>query len=99
MAPPGQIGGEIGEIRASIDIAKLNEYLTRHVRAIHAPVTVKQFKVRNGRWYVALLELTQILVRSGRSGLVVLNPLLTWCRERTCIVEPYVFPDGRKVRS
>lgn len=46
MSPPQKIGGEIGEVRANIDIAGLNAYLVSHVPAIRTPVTVKQFKVR-----------------------------------------------------
>lgn len=45
MSPPQKIGVEIGEIRASIDIGKLNAYIEHHVPAIRAPVSVKQFKV------------------------------------------------------
>lgn len=40
-----KIGGEYGEIRANIDVAKLNEYLGKHVKTVKTPVTVKQFKV------------------------------------------------------
>ena len=46
MSPPQKIGGEIGEVRANIDIAGLNAYLASHVPVIRTPVTVKQFKVR-----------------------------------------------------
>ncbi|KAL4248300.1 Acyl-CoA dehydrogenase 10-like protein [Abortiporus biennis] len=42
--PPRKIGGEYGEIRANIDVDKLNTYLDKHVQAIKAPVEVKQFK-------------------------------------------------------
>lgn len=41
-----KIGGEYGEVRANIDAAKLNAYLTAHVPAVKAPVDIKQFKVR-----------------------------------------------------
>lgn len=46
MSEPKKIGGEIGEVRASIDVANLDAYIEKHVPAIRAPVTVKQFKVR-----------------------------------------------------
>lgn len=42
---PKKIGGEVGEVRANIDADKLNEYIARHVKAIQAPVSIKQFKV------------------------------------------------------
>lgn len=40
-----KIGGQYGEIRAAIDVAKLNQYLVKHVPVIKTPVEVKQFKV------------------------------------------------------
>lgn len=45
MSQSQKIGGEIGDIRASIDVDKLNEYIREHVSVIRAPVSVKQFKV------------------------------------------------------
>ena len=42
---PQKMGGEYGEIRASIDIDNLNAYLSKQVPSIKAPVDVKQFKV------------------------------------------------------
>lgn len=39
-------GGEYGDVRASIDIVKLNKYLANSAPAVTVPVTVKQFKVR-----------------------------------------------------
>ncbi|PSR72735.1 hypothetical protein PHLCEN_2v11430 [Hermanssonia centrifuga] len=44
MSQSQKIGGEIGEIRASIDVSKLNAYIEKYVPAIRAPVVVKQFK-------------------------------------------------------
>ncbi|KAI0050802.1 protein kinase subdomain-containing protein PKL/CAK/ACAD [Auriscalpium vulgare] len=41
---PKKVGGEVGEVRANIDVAQLNAYLARHVPAVKAPVSVKQFK-------------------------------------------------------
>lgn len=41
-----KIGGEVGEVRANIDVESLNMYLRRSVPAVEAPVGVKQFKVR-----------------------------------------------------
>jgi len=37
-------GGEYGDVRASIDIVKLNAYLANNVPAVTVPVTIKQFK-------------------------------------------------------
>ena len=41
-----KIGGEYGDVRAVIDVEKLNAYLKVNVPEVSAPVTVKQFKVR-----------------------------------------------------
>ena len=41
-------GGGYGDVRARIDQEKLNAYLSRNVPAVTVPVTVKQFKVRQG---------------------------------------------------
>ncbi|KAI9568866.1 kinase-like domain-containing protein [Boletus coccyginus] len=38
-----QIGGEYGEIRANIDVNRLNEYLVAHVPAVSSPISVQQF--------------------------------------------------------
>ena len=40
-----KIGGEYGEVRANIDVPKLNVYLKESVKEVRAPVEVKQFKV------------------------------------------------------
>ncbi|KAH8827933.1 kinase-like domain-containing protein [Flagelloscypha sp. PMI_526] len=42
--PPKKIGGEYGEIRASIDLDSLNSYLEKATTRIRGPVSVKQFK-------------------------------------------------------
>ncbi|PCH35571.1 protein kinase subdomain-containing protein PKL/CAK/ACAD [Wolfiporia cocos MD-104 SS10] len=44
MSSSGRIGGEYGPVRASIDVDKLNAYLTQHVKVVQTPVDVKQFK-------------------------------------------------------
>ena len=48
---PKKIGGEYGEIRANIDVDKLNTYLARNVKVVKTPVAVKQFKVCEENWY------------------------------------------------
>jgi hypothetical protein len=45
MSTPPKIGGEYGEIRATIDINTLNAYLAKNTPSIKTPVDVKQFKV------------------------------------------------------
>lgn len=44
-ALPKKIGGEYGEVRANIDVEKLNAYLVKNVQILNAPIDVKQFKV------------------------------------------------------
>ena len=43
-----KVGGEYGDVRALINIEKLNAYIEAHVPEVAAPVGVKQFKVRQG---------------------------------------------------
>ncbi|RDB24710.1 Acyl-CoA dehydrogenase family member 11 [Hypsizygus marmoreus] len=43
-AAPKKIGGEYGEVRANIDVSKLNAYLAKQAPGIKTPVDVKQFK-------------------------------------------------------
>jgi hypothetical protein len=49
MTPPNpqKVGGEYGDVRATIDLASLNRYLVDHCPFMKAPVQVKQFKVRS----------------------------------------------------
>jgi hypothetical protein len=37
---------EVGQVRATIDVEKLNAYLAKQVADVKTPVEVKQFKVR-----------------------------------------------------
>lgn len=39
-----KVGGGFGEIRAGIDVAKLDEYLQKHLKGFQSPMQVKQFK-------------------------------------------------------
>ena len=41
-----KVGGEYGDVRATIDVEKLNVYLEVHVPEVATPVIVKQFEVR-----------------------------------------------------
>lgn len=43
--PRKKIGGEYGQVRAAIDVEKLNAYLLKNTPSIKTPVDVKQFKV------------------------------------------------------
>lgn len=67
MSNSRKVGGEYGEIRATIDITRLNQYLERHVPAVSQPVDVKQFKVWNGICDSSCVNVTHhsIVVWSG----------------------------------
>ncbi|KAJ7782630.1 kinase-like domain-containing protein [Mycena metata] len=39
-----KIGGEVGEVRANIDVETLTAYLLKNVKALRGPIDVKQFK-------------------------------------------------------
>jgi hypothetical protein len=39
------IGGEYGQVRAPIDLDRLNTYLATNAPSVKTPVSVKQFKV------------------------------------------------------
>jgi len=41
---PKKIGGEYGDVRANIDVEKLNAYLVKNVKSLKGPIDVKQFK-------------------------------------------------------
>jgi hypothetical protein len=55
-----KIGGEYGEIRASIDIDNLSAYLSKHTPSIRTPIDLKQFKVKK---YI-LKNITGLLLTS-----------------------------------
>ena len=59
-----KIGGEYGDVRAAIDLQKLNTYLEACVPEVAAPVTVKQFKVR---MYPRLPPFTTVFLWSFRT--------------------------------
>ena len=45
-AKPKKVGGEYGEVRASIDVGRLEMYVDANVKVMKTPLEVKQFKVR-----------------------------------------------------
>jgi aminoglycoside phosphotransferase (APT) family kinase protein len=90
---PQKIGGEYGEVRASIDVQKLHSYLASNVKAIQTPVVVKQFKVCD--------KMCRRIIVSDygnsldRYNLRVLPPHVD---DVSTVVQSNLFPDGRKVR-
>ncbi|CAE6496366.1 unnamed protein product [Rhizoctonia solani] len=66
----GKIGGEYGEIRASIDVQSLNKYLGQHAKNIRTPVEVKQFKYgqSNPTYFLTDASGTRFVMRKKPSG-------------------------------
>ncbi|KXN87459.1 Acyl-CoA dehydrogenase family member 11 [Leucoagaricus sp. SymC.cos] len=58
--PKKKIGGEYGEIRASINVNSLNAYLTKNTPQIKTPVDVKQFKVRKDSRSIELIPVDRV---------------------------------------
>ncbi|KAI5120279.1 hypothetical protein M0805_005336 [Coniferiporia weirii] len=62
-----QIGGEYGEVRANIDVGRLNAYFSEHVKAIKSPVVVKQFK-SNPTYFLTDAANTRFVLRKKPAG-------------------------------
>jgi len=58
MSPSKSIGGEYGEVRAGIDINRLNTYLAANTPSVKTPVGVKQFKV--SLLYLAIINCSSL---------------------------------------
>ncbi|EKM53394.1 uncharacterized protein PHACADRAFT_259746 [Phanerochaete carnosa HHB-10118-sp] len=82
-----KIGGEIGEVRASIDIASLNAYIERDVPAIRVPVTVKQFKFgqSNPTYFLTDASNTKWVLRKKPAGKLISNTAHQVEREYTIL--------------
>ncbi|KAI0645215.1 kinase-like protein [Trametes meyenii] len=70
MSSSSKIGGEYGEVRASIDAGRLNAYLTAHVPAVKAPVDIKQFKFgqSNPTYFLTDASSTRFVLRKKPAG-------------------------------
>ncbi|KAF8891846.1 kinase-like domain-containing protein [Infundibulicybe gibba] len=66
-SPQKKIGGEYGEIRASIDVEKLNAYLLKSTAAIRTPVDVKQFK-SNPTYFLTDASQKKFVLRKKPAG-------------------------------
>lgn len=86
-ATPKKIGGEIGEVRASIDVASLNAYIEKHAPAIRAPVTVKQFKFgqSNPTYFLTDASNTKWVLRKKPAGQLLSNTAHQVEREYTIL--------------
>ena len=94
--PTEKIGGEFGDVRAAIDVEKLNAYLQAHVPEVTAPVTVKQFKVCLGQISFATVCSRLYSVQFGQ---VRLNIPLSCKYLKSCrLVESNILFDRFEVR-
>ncbi|KAF5380575.1 hypothetical protein D9615_004657 [Tricholomella constricta] len=67
---PKKIGGEYGDVRANIDVANLNAYLSQHAPGIKTPVDVKQFKFgqSNPTYFLTDAKGTKFVLRKKPAG-------------------------------
>ncbi|TFY66591.1 hypothetical protein EVG20_g4498 [Dentipellis fragilis] len=67
---PKKIGGEVGEVRANIDVDKLNQYLADKVPSVRSPVGVKQFKFgqSNPTYFLTDAAGTKFVLRKKPAG-------------------------------
>lgn len=65
-----KIGGEYGEIRATIDLDRLNAYLAKNTPGIKTPVDVKQFKFgqSNPTYFLTDANKTRFVLRKKPAG-------------------------------
>ncbi|KAI0061886.1 APH-domain-containing protein [Artomyces pyxidatus] len=68
-----KIGGEYGEIRANIDLVRLNAYIAESVPAVQGPVSVKQFKFgqSNPTYFLTDTRNTRFVLRKKPAGKLV----------------------------
>ena len=93
-----KIGGEYGDVRAAIDVDKLNAYLKSYVPEVVAPVTVKQFKVcTQGSSHSQPSSYDCVGLSLDRCVLASRSPPYTNLTSRHS-VESNLFFDGREVR-
>ena len=88
------MGGEYGEIRASIDIDNLNAYLSKHIPGIKTPVDVKQFNVSKD--YVPEVNIAYFFLSEVWSGMLSLffHGLRS---HKEDLVKPHIFLDRYRV--
>ncbi|KAF8161334.1 kinase-like domain-containing protein [Crassisporium funariophilum] len=98
---PPKIGGEYGEVRASIDIEKLNAYLAKYTPGIKTPVDVKQFK-SNPTYFVTAANKTRYVLRKKPAGQLLSQTAHQVEREYTMLaalhkhhLDPATSPDQR----
>lgn len=87
MAEPKKIGGEIGEVRANIDVANLDAYIEKHVPAIRTPVVIKQFKFgqSNPTYFLTDASGTKFVLRKKPAGELISNTAHQVEREYTIL--------------
>jgi len=84
---PQKIGGDYGEIRASIDVQKLESYLASNVKVIRTPVDVKQFKFgqSNPTYFLTDASKKRFVLRKKPAGQLMTNTAHQVEREYTML--------------
>ncbi|KAJ7287124.1 kinase-like domain-containing protein, partial [Mycena rebaudengoi] len=70
MSSDKKIGGEVGEVRANIDVDTLSAYLLKNVKALRGPIDVKQFKFgqSNPTYFLTDSNKTKLVLRKKPAG-------------------------------
>ncbi|THH08037.1 hypothetical protein EW145_g2974 [Phellinidium pouzarii] len=68
-----QVGGEYGEVRANIDVERLNAYFDKYVEIVKSPVNVKQFKFgqSNPTYFLTDATDTHFVLRKKPAGSLI----------------------------
>jgi len=101
MSKPLKIGGEYGEIRANIDVEKLNAWLEEKVPAVKAPVAVKQFKFgqSNPTYFLTDASSTRYVLRKKPAGQLLSSTAHQIEREYTMLSALHVHNTNPHTRS
>ncbi|KAJ1305957.1 hypothetical protein OPQ81_010673 [Rhizoctonia solani] len=93
-----KIGGEYGEVRASIDVHSLNKYLGLYSKEIRAPVEVKQFKYgqSNPTYFLTDASGTRFVMRK-KPDAIHINNTRNNCKPPIPIPRPILLCEDRSI--
>ncbi|KAJ7188722.1 kinase-like domain-containing protein [Mycena filopes] len=82
-----KIGGEVGDVRANIDVETLSAYLLKNVKALRGPIDVKQFKFgqSNPTYFLTDANKTKFVLRKKPAGDLISNTAHQIEREYTML--------------
>ncbi|THH33046.1 hypothetical protein EUX98_g1126 [Antrodiella citrinella] len=104
MSKKQKIGGEFGEVRANIDVGKLNAWLEAKVPVVKAPVAVKQFKFgqSNPTYFLTDARTTRYVLRKKPAGQLLSSTAHQIEREYTMLsalhahnIDPFTRPEHK----